>query len=183
LARFAARFSKYSHGVRSAEVEHYATGREKVIAPGLEAQFEVLGVTNEDYREALEHLTFTGLPFDIETESVVEPRSRLAVFDSRQAQQLHRWSEDDHDLVVKTLRESPMLGVEFIELSSAAIQAPWKGYDDVETPEEIISLIKATGSDAGQVIAYERENANRPEVIDALVDSMAAADQPVIVGG
>ena len=119
MARFVARFANYSHGIRDAVVEDYATGRQTVLVPHLEAQFDISGLKDEDYYEGLKKLTFTGLPFDSETEQNVDPRSRMSIFDSREAQTHLRWSDEDHDLVVDGLRNSPMKGIDFVELESA----------------------------------------------------------------
>jgi hypothetical protein len=161
-------------------VEDYATGKQKVLIPHLEAQFSVAGLSDEDYYEGSRRLTFRGLPFDAETEQNVDPRSRMGVFDSAEVQKHLRWSDADHDLVVEGLRNSPMLGIDFVELEHAVRPAPWKGYDSTDEAE-IPALIKATGTDPAEVIAYERENQKRPAILEAVNDLLSEQEKPVVV--
>jgi hypothetical protein len=183
--RFVSIYTKFSHGVRDAEVEHYATGKQKVLVDALEAQFGPNGVTEEDHEQAVKSLHFPGLPEDRETEGLVDPRSRLGVWDSEAAQKAFRWTDSDTDLVLKELRESDQNiangGNVFLEIEVAKMPAPWSSYDRLEDANRIAELAIETETDLLEVIAYEKENRNRPEVISALAELLDSVEsEPAI---
>jgi hypothetical protein len=176
LARFVSKYANYSHGVRSEIVEQIAPGQTRVLVVPLEAKFESSGhnLSDQEVEVGQAKLSFTGLPEDRDTESLVHPRSRMSCFDSEQAKKQNRWSQEDHDLVVETLRESEMLGVEFVELEQPARLAPWKGYDKLESAKKIVELVEAIEINPAEVLAYELENAARADVIAALEGLLGA---------
>lgn len=186
MARFVSKFANYSHGVRTAIEEHIAPGQVRLVVAPLEAKFEssVNNLTDYEVEVGQEKLSFTGLPEDRDTESLIHPRSRMSCFDSEQSRKQYRWTDQDHDLVVETLRESPMNGVEFVEVSEPARPAPWKGYDKLQSASKIVEIAQATESDLTEVLAYERENEAREDVIAALEEALGSADrveQPEVI--
>lgn len=176
------RFAAYSHGVRPPEVEYDVKGRERVIARGLEAQFEQHGPPLEhEIQEALSTFLFTGLPEDRDTEQHVSPISRLSVFDSEATAKQNGWSQEEHDLVVETLRESPQYGADFIEVGALKAKAPWNGYDKLSDPLKIAEAVELTGVNVADVIAYERENRARDEVLTLLEDLLDTVEDETSV--
>lgn len=182
MARFVAKYAGYVHGVRSEVLEHYATGQSKVLVRGLEATFNTRGLTDFEVEVGLTKLAHLGLAEDRDTEEHVSARSRLSLFDSEAASLENGWTDEEHDLVVRALRSSSENGLAYLEVETPRRPAPWSAYDSVTDVDRIIELIEATGSDPAYVAAYERENANRPEVLEAIealgVDS--SADEVVI---
>lgn len=175
MARFVSRYGKYSHGVREEIAEQYARGT-RIIQRPLEAQFDERGLTDFEKETAAQRLSFHGLPEDKETGHDVSPYSRLSLFDSEQARKHFRWTDEEHDLVVETLRESGMNGIEFIEVDQPKRPAPWNGYDNLTDAEQIIELAIATETPIADVLAYELENQKREEVIAAL-EELGADDE------
>lgn len=169
MARFVSRHPGYSHGVRSEVAEVFAQGK-RVIVTGLEAQFERRGVTAYEKEIGGKLLLFPGLPEDKETGANVPTDSRIGLFDSELAKRTLRWTDEDHDLVVETLRLSEMNGVQFIEVEAAKRPAPWNGYDKLENVDEIVELALATETSLNDVAAYELENRNREELLKLLAD-------------
>lgn len=169
MSRFIARYGKYSHGIRSEVAEQFAQGT-RVIVRGLEAKFDTRGVTEYEKELALKNLSFHGQLEDRIEGGKVSPVSRISVFDSRATQEHLEWTDEEHDLVVEKLRKSPMNGVEFFEAEEPRRPAPWNGYDELEDVDRILTAVEVTGVDPAGVIAYERENADREEVIEALED-------------
>ncbi len=168
MARFVAKYAKYSVGIRDAEVEHFATGREHVIQRGLEAQFEQGEASDYEVEIAVKSFSFTGLPEDREVGGNVHPRSRVGSFDSEVAKKRLEWTEEEHELILKELRSSDSYGVEFIEVEVPRRPAPWGGYDKLTDSEKVVDIAIATETDLAEVLAYERENLDRADVVSAL---------------
>lgn len=184
MARFLAKYRNYSHGARSELVEHYATGRSKVLEKTLEAQFLPEAVTDHDKQVGLSSFGWKGLPEDRDTGGEVSPIRNLSLFDSERARIDNHWTDEEHDIVVKALRESTMLGVEFIECELPKPKAPWAGYDKLESPDQIAEIALATETPIDTVLAYERAHLNREDVIEVLSDlqdSAPAEDAPVVI--
>lgn len=184
-ARFVCRGPNYSMGVRGAEVEDYATGRQKVVVAHLEAQFSRNGVKDIDLDAALKaRIPFPGLPHDRETEEHVSIRSRLGVWDSRTVK-AQGMKAADADQVIAALRSSDRYGLDFVEVLAAVLTAPWGNYDamDGKSPQKIVETAIDIGCDLNDVIAYERENKARVKVLEALNEALDTdpADQPVVI--
>jgi hypothetical protein len=181
LARFVAYGANYSHGVRSEISEPTATGV-RVTRRGLEAQFEPRGLTDYDLEQILKStVALHGLPEDSLEGGEISPRSRLGVFDSRKAAESLEWTDEDHDLVVEKLRASSENGLRFIEILAPKRPAPWNGYDNLDSAERILAAVDATGVDPAEVIAYERENADREEVIAALTELLPEEELAITI--
>lgn len=196
-ARFVSRGPNFSMGVRDAEVEDYATGKQKTIVANLEAQFDPRGVTDEDLdtietarREGRMPDLYKGLPLDRETEGHVSIRSRLGVWDSKVAKTSGirgvRLSAADADLVIQALRGSPQNGMDYVEVVKAQIPAPWPAYDQMDGrhPEKIVETAISIGADIPRVIAYERDNKARKAVLEALnevLDDTVDAEQSIVI--
>lgn len=148
----------------------------RIVQKGLEAQFDPAGLQDHEKAEAASKLSFHGLPEDAETGREVDPYSRLSLFDSKQAQTKFRWSDEEHDLVVQTLRESDRLGLDYIEVSAPLAKLPWASYDSLDDAEQIAELTIATGTTPADVIAYERENQNREDVLLILRDLLDGSE-------
>lgn len=176
-------YGAYTHGVREEVAEIFARGS-RVIQKGLEAQFEPGGLTEEDVEIALSQLHLHGLPQDRETGAEVSGRSRLSLFDSEKYAKQHKLTDEEHDLIVTTLRESDRFGLDYIEITPQPAALPWNGYDNIDDAEKIVDLAVATETSIETVLAYERENKNRPQVIKALEQELEAQDaeeKPVVI--
>lgn len=174
-ARFVSKWGAPSVGVQHAVHEHYGTGEHRTLKRRIDANFHNVLVTDDDLAVALASFTFNGLPFDEESNSIVSPRYRVSVWDSEWAQQNEGWTDDEIDLIVESLRKDSGFGPEFVEVTVAATAAPFPGYDDLSV-EEIRQILFFTKHDPGPVVAYERENQNRLELIEALEGSTASDD-------
>lgn len=174
MARFISRYARLRLGVRSEVSEQFSQGT-RVIVRGLAAQFDTRGVTDYEKELALKKLSFHGQLEDRIEGGKMSPVSRIAVFDSRAAQAIEGWTDEEHDIVVEKLRKSGKNGVSFFEVEEPKRPAPWKGYDELEDTERILAAVDATGVDPVEVIAYERENADREDVIAAL-EALLPAD-------
>lgn len=174
MARFASRYAAYSHGVRDEIAEQFSRGT-RIIEKGLQAQFDPRGMTDFERESAAKQLSFHGLPEDKETGRDVEVYSRLSLFDSAWAAKQNKWTPEEEQLVVETLRESERFGIDYIELTQPKRPAPWGGYDKLTDIEQIVELAIATETPIADVLAYELDNQKREDLI-ALLEELGATD-------
>jgi hypothetical protein len=193
MARFVSQYKGYTHGVRDAR-EPYM-GLDGKIVPGqmgLEAAFVHEQMDAEAILIAKKPTTEGGLanpdplkaPFhgmqENEAGREYDITPRLALFDSEREQLKNGWSDSERELVENTLRKSPAYGRHFVEVVPAPVERPWRGYDDVADTDRILELAIAIDADFSQMIAYEKANQNRDEVLEAL-EAAQAEDETEIV--
>lgn len=147
--------------------------------------------TDAEVKFALERLGWNGLgtthPDSLEH---IVPVHKIGVFDSEVAQELHGWTDDQRRQIERSLLDSSEHGTEFVVFETPKAAKPWPNYDQIKvvgqrTPakvaEKIAEMTLDLGLDAGSVLAYEQENANRVEVVEALrallVDAPAVEDE------
>lgn len=177
-ARFVSRYGNYSVGVQSKVEEHYGTGEGRVLKRRIDAQFQNHLVSEEDFAVALASFVFNGLPHDEETNQNISPRYRVSVWDSEWAKANEGFSDEEIDLIIEKLRTDPMLGPDHLEVDVAS-KAPFQNYDNLSVPE-VLKVIELTGTPVESVIAYERENANRSDLLKRL-EGVEASDDAVVV--
>lgn len=178
-ARFVSKYGNYSVGVQGLVMEHFGTGEGRVIKRRLDAQFHNRLVTEDDFVIALQSFSFTGLPENLETNSDLSPRFRVSTWDSEWAKENESWTQDEVDLAIEKLRVDPSYGRDFIEVAPVLTKAPFPAYDELSV-EEILQIVKLTKVDPESVVAYERENANREDLI-AKLEGKSVDDDIVVV--
>lgn len=180
--RFAAKYANYGHGVRTGRWMTLADGQRQEITKHLQVKFRRGILTEEEENVAIASLVHTGLPIDNDTNTLFSPRSRISGFDSKVSQEFEGWTDEERELVEQWLLKSPHINDEFIALTAPAAKKPWPTYDN--TPVDALAeLVRFTGIPVEQVLEYERQNANRPEVIEALLDAGAEDEDesPVVI--
>ena len=179
MARFVSQFLKYSHGIRNGSPERVGTeGRVLPAVPFLEAQFSHDPVTPKDALVAKSSLKFLAVPQD-EAENDIDVSYRVSVFDSEAAKLAFGWTDDEEQLVIDKLRSSSDYGSAFVEVVPDPISAPWPNYDQTD-PEKILEVALTINADLEQALAYERENAKREGVIDALAAAVRGEPTEVV---
>lgn len=179
-ARFISRYGDYSVGVQSFSPERLGHQGEMVpVKPRIDAQFHRSLVTDDDFAIALQSFHFPGLPFDEERNQNVSPRYRVSVWDSEWARENEGFSEDEISLIISKLRSDPGLGVDHIEVAAVRAKEPIPNYDTLSI-DDILTIVKLANVDPETVVAYERENADRQELIDELL-GVTAGDDAVVV--
>lgn len=177
MARFIAQFANYSHGIRNPEFMILANGKTQDLVRGLEANFERGTLTEDEVQFGLKTFKFRGLNIDTTTNEHESGRNRLSGFDSLDAQIMNGWTDEERELVEKTLRNSPYIGNAFVELVAPPAVMPWPNYPNVESPEEIVKVALSIGLDLNEVLRYEKENRNAAPVVNALEDAIAGVPQ------
>ena len=132
----------------------------------LVAQFTRGGAPDWVLQAAQERFDFRGRGAD-------EPISLMVgVFDSAAAAKAHKWSEEEHDAVVRELRDTA--NPYWIIVEQPKVPAPWKSYDKLtvqgqRTSEKVaaknLELAAETGATVEDMIAYERQNRNDAKIL------------------
>lgn len=144
----------------------------------LKAEFQQGGVSPWEYDLALKSFAFRGA---YEDEDLY---SRISWFDTEIAQKHYKWTDEERKFAEERLKEDQTNGLSYIIVEAPKVPAPWAKYDDLKDASEIVALMDATGTEAGDVLSYERQNKNRQAVIDAVEaseDEVPVAEAKVVV--
>lgn len=119
---------------------------------------------------------FPGLPMEEDEVTPANPveNGRIGVWDSVAWQQEHGVPDEDREGAENLLLNSRFYGVEFIVVEEVKAQKPWPKYDDVHHTK--VAALAAELGCAAEALAYERENKNRPTVIEQLEAAVAEAE-------
>lgn len=138
------------------------------------AQFEQSGLMKWEEEAALEAFNFSGLA------EGVHPLTTVGVYDSEIAVQYvadKSEREAKQKLIDDRLSElQKQFPSQFIIVEKPALPKPWPSYDETDL-DEIESVMKVTGVSPADVIAYENENAQRPEVYDLMNELLQGSDE------
>jgi len=103
--------------------------------------------------------------------------SVCSIWDSKEAQKVYGWTDEEREKFEQKLKSHPRFGLRFIEVVAEKIPAPWPAYDKLTAQgrrtiemvaETIATKVREDGYTPADVIAYERENLNRQQVIEAI---------------
>ena len=178
-ARFVSRYGAYSVGVQSFGSERL--GHDGKMVPQqrrIDAEFRNHLVSEDDLAVAIASFVFNGLPHDEDTNQDISPRYRVATWDSEWAKANEGLSQDEVDLIIDKLRADPGYGADHIEVD-VATKAPFQNYDNL-SPADVLKVMELTGVSVDAVIAYERENANRADLLKRL-EGVEASDDAVVI--
>lgn len=178
MARFASRFAKYRFTARNGRDMVLADGQRQELTRELRVKFDRLTLQEDEIKFAIRNMVHKGLPIDRDTEEHFSPRSRISGLDTFRAQEFYGWTDEEREIVEEKLRTSIHHGTDHIELVPVPTALPWPNYST--TPlEELVAIAKAIGV-VDQALAYERENQNRPEVLEALSEEPVEEDVVVL---
>ena len=123
------------------------------------AIFSQQGITPYEKEVALARFRFKGLA---EGE---DPLRRISSFDTEQEARQMGWDEQFKNEVERILDQKQ--GIDFFRVDKPKAAAPWPTYDKTP-PKKVLQMTEDMCIDPELVIAYEAENKNRPEIIEAL---------------
>lgn len=154
--------------VRRQELQYSpADGRRIGLRRRVFAEFSKGGVPEWAVREAEKRFKMNGKPYELTTAQY------LSHYDSIVDQQVRGWTDEERKLIEAKLRADGQV----VEIEFPKAKAPWPAYSKLvvhgrrtldHVVEQIVTKVKEMEFDPDEVIRYERENLNRPEVIDAL---------------
>ena len=131
----------------------------QTLVQPMAAIFEQGGATQDEVNLALERFQFKGL---YEGEN---PARRISIYDTDEQARQHAWS-DELKAEIEALLDRDQ-GPNYFRVESPKATLPWPSYD--ETPAaKVMEVARTIGVDPSTVLAYERENQNRPSVLKAL---------------
>lgn len=131
--------------------------------------------------------------FDFRGRGDGEPISMMVgVFDSAAAAKAHKWTEEEHDAVVRELRDTS--NPYWVIVEQPKVPAPWPTYDKLSvqgqrTSEKVaaknLELAAEIGVSVADMVAYERQNRNDAKIIalyeQALEEQQAAQPDEELV--
>lgn len=125
--------------------------------------------------------------FDFRGRGDGEPIQMLiGVFDSKIAAAVHKWSEEEHDAVVRDLRDTA--NPYWFIAEQPKVEAPWPTYDALvvqgqrtaeKVAEKNLELAASTGIGVDVLVAYEEQNRADERIIAAYraaLEAVAAAE-------
>lgn len=148
--------------------------------------------TDAEVREAAKRLKFTGMGTELDEITPISIASQLSVFDTDVAAEQREWTPEQKAYIEKKLLENRDHGQKYFLVERERTARPWPKYDELlpvgrrtvgMVAEKIAEVTRDLGLDVASVVAYERENLNRPEVIAALeaIDSSVSVDDEITV--
>lgn len=114
--------------------------------------------------------------------------NNFGFWDSENEQRLLGWTDDFRELVEDRIKSSASFGSQVFAIDRPRQMAPWPNYPKLtvqgartvdKVAESIRDTVDTLGLDPSIVIAYERENENRHEVIAALDEMTQEYEQDV----
>lgn len=163
LALFVSKYREYELVLwPTRAVPNQFTGERVVHQKGEVAKFLWAGRGLEPWAldQAVEQFQFTGLGHN------EDPLKRLSFYDTDAQAALQGWDDEYHEKVIDTLRKKQ--NDAYMEAVRPKIAPPWPNYDKVQNAKAVANMVSELGVEIGHALMYERENANRPEVIEAL---------------
>ena len=185
--RFISKYAKYKMPGVHEKVERMADGSMRQKAPGYMVEFRQGDLTNYERDFARKVFVWKGLPTALGGSKELDPLDdlhRVSSFDTS-------WvPEEFRERVEANLLANTALGQDYVLVEQPVLVAPWPSYDKLTAQgrrtvemvaEKIAAQVTENGYDVGQVLAYERQTLNRPEVVAALEAlSVAPTDDELV---
>lgn len=196
--RFIAKYRRYKLTAREHIKEDFATGKTRILQHGVICEFQHGGLFNDEKEYGSQHFKFKGTLQEEDEATPVDPvygvNSRLSVFDTDWPHLVKQWEQWDGQEghpkgtikreVEEFLLNYTSYGRDYLLMERPKTPAPWNSYDELQVVgrrkaehlvEKIVEIVRATGTDPAQVVAYERENprAGSEEIVAAMEGLLA----------
>lgn len=178
MARYVAASAKYTLSAikpNFAPVNEGGHLVERAIDKGVDCQFQHGGLMDWEWDIAARSLPMRGVGHDEEI------RHRFSVYDTELQQRVHGWSNERRLQVEAAL--DAYCGQDIIKVEKPKLAPPWPAYDSIvaggrghskdSVAQAIARKVKDDGYEPHYVANYERENLNRPEVLEAIARAEA----------
>jgi hypothetical protein len=167
--RFVAKYQKYSTQARVQRETVTIDGFPMVAQEQILCDFEQGALRPYEVDAGIAELgARRGLPEGI------DPSYRLSVFDTAWAEQAYNWDDSTREYVEAFLLANPSFGVDYILCEEPQIPAPWPRYGEFKDMRKLAAKVVEDGFDISDVIAYEKQNENRSDLIDLLDTALIA---------
>lgn len=130
------------------------------VSEGYRAQFRQQGLLPWEEQMALERFNFRGVAED---ENPIA--RRCSVFDTEQAQREEGWDNETREQVEARL--DALQDQNYFRADTPKAKKPWPTYDEAQA-SKIATIVAELGISVEEVVRYERENANRADVLKSL---------------
>lgn len=186
MARYLSKYSAFKKTVRKAQqtlVQTVNGPQLELVREPIIAYFQQAIVTAEEREKAGRQFGFLGVA-DGET----EPNRRISGYDTEEQAKLNLWDAATHQEVVRMLDKDT--GPDYFRVEQTRLEKPWPLYDDLEATgrrtnvmvaEKIVQTVEMLGLNPETIIAYEKENRNRAEVIEALQPAPVPVEDETIL--
>lgn len=165
--------------LRDRKVEYTPQGDVARVIPALSVQFQHAGYVPPYAQEAVKDLPGWGRGIGLNE----DPFTRCGVLDTDAEALVQGWSDEDKSFVEQALKNATANGVEYVIADEPKAAKPWPKYDDIvgdEAAEQIAWQVDQLGLSVNAVLAYERENEDRADVIAALSELLKQQEDDVI---
>lgn len=166
--------------IRAQSTEYTSTGVVKEVHRALSVQFHRNAGAPDWAKAAVSKLPGFGKGMGHNE----DPFSRVGVVDTDEEAKRQQWTSEEKKVVETALIGAKSNGIEYVICSAPKTARPWDKYDEfvgTDAVEKILYTVELIGADPAMVLRYERENDNRPEVVDAL-ESLIEEEEEGIVG-
>lgn len=171
--RFLSHIRNFS--VQIVEPRTHATQYGDIIVDreGYVADFRTHDVTETDIQFAEDVFVKQGLLYGRTTQldevTATPLLTRLSVFDTDERALVEGWDPEFKKLVEDKLMQRAENHPDYRLVTREPIEAPWPRYLDFRgSLEQLLQKVVEDGYDVRQVIAFERQSGQRPQVVEAL---------------
>lgn len=197
--RFIAKYAAYQTCFKRDIVEEYASGGSSIRQPLWNCAFKPDRWLEHEAKAARAVFLNFGMPVEPDGVTAIDPVYRFSVFDTEEYQAEHKddmvyppFKPFDDEMRVELeqwLLNHADYGNAFIMVEAPRLEPPWPKYDEfrgvrgMPTGQRVAERVLEDGYDILEVLAYERANKNRSDVVDALEALLAPepADDSVLV--
>jgi hypothetical protein len=193
--RFVSHIRNFGVGILTRRAVIQASGAEQELVPGFQASFWQSDITAAELEFAERHFSPNGRTTEVDEVTLTPLLGRLSVYDTEAEKEVAKYDEIDEQMLGETIpgsrgklweRGTMKRMVEEKLVARAAtsqtfalvveprVAPPWPAYDSFPGEvEDLVAVIQAQGHHIPAVIAYERQNRRRADVIAALEDALA----------
>lgn len=192
--RFISKYAFYTIAFQTEFIQYLQDGQGRTVSntlqPMLDCKFSPALSLNPWELKAAEGFRFRGTLVEADEMTPVTPVHNVSVFDTENFAQQNNLDVETRERLEKFLIDRPEHGIDYMVVYEPKLMAPWPAYDEIRgggaktTAEKVVEQVVALGfaNDAETletVIAYERQNLARPEVIEALEPYLIVPEEKV----
>jgi hypothetical protein len=165
--------------LRDTTTEYAPNGAAIKVNPALSVQFRPAAGAPDWAREAVRNLPNFGAGVGLDE----DPFSRVGGLDTDEEAKHQNWTPEEKEFVENALVKGSANGVEYVVCSAPKTARPWSSYDEFvgeDAVAKILYTVDLTGAVPRDVLRYERENLDRPDVVAALEDLVEKEEENVV---
>ena len=165
--------------LRDTQTDYAPNGAVIKVRPALSVQFSPQGSAPDWAKDAVEKLANWGVGVGLNE----DPHTRVGSLDTDDEAKRQNWTPEEKEFVEQALVNAPSNGSEYVICSAPKTARPWGTYDEFVGEEAVAKILYTadlTGVDPKAVLRYERENADREDVVAALEGLIEKYEEDVV---